>query len=58
MCRDVPDIQYYPVSGQESGTSGWIRYPESGTKQYPVLSGTLYPVESHIRYITNCCQTL
>ena len=44
--RDVPDIWYYSVSGQESG----IRYPVSGVKRYLVLSGILYLVESHIRY--------
>ena len=37
----------YPARNQ---VSGWIRYPVSGTKQYLVLSGILYPVESHIRY--------
>ena len=43
----VPDIQYYPVSSQESG----IRLdPVSGRKRYLVLSGILYLVESRIRY--------
>ena len=45
--RDVPDIGYYPVSGQESGIQ---LDPVSGTKQYPVLSGILYLVKSYIRY--------
>ena len=52
---DVPDIQYYPVSSQVSG----IRLDSvSGIKQYLVLSGTLYPVESHIRYYPEHCQLL
>ena len=37
----------YPARNQ---VSSWIRYPVPGTKQYPVLSGILYLVESHIRY--------
>ena len=37
----------YPAKIQ---VSGWIRYPIPSTKQYPVLSGILYPVESHTRY--------
>ena len=30
--------------------SDWIWFPVSGTNRYPVLFGTLYPVESYIWY--------
>ena len=44
--RDVPDIRYYPVSGQES----CIRLDQVSCIWYKTISGILYPVESHIRY--------
>ena len=61
--RDVPDIRYYPVSGQEFGIrldpvsciwykmiSGIIRYPISGRILYPILSGTLPTTAKHRRH--------
>ena len=58
--RDVLDIRYYPVSGQESSIrldpvfciwyktiSGIIWYPVSGRISYPVLSGTVPTAAKH-----------
>ena len=53
----ISGIIPFPARNQ---VSGWIRYQVSGTKQYPVLSGILYPVDltsGIILYITNCCHT-
>ena len=49
--RDISDIRYYPVSGQESGIQSvglGILYPMQ--KRYTILSWILYLVESFIQY--------
>ena len=43
----ISGIIRYPARNR---VYGWIWYPVSGKKRYPVLSNILYPVESHIRY--------
>ena len=54
-CSLYKPLGMYQISGiiwylARNWVSGWIRYPVSVTKRYPVLSGFLYPVESHIQY--------
>ena len=44
--KDVSDIRYFPVSGQESG----IHLDLVSCIRYKMISGILYPVESQIGY--------